>query len=202
MLKYILFIALVSAAEEAIKTNSTDKTMKPGDLDGHYVIDFEQDPDHIDDDEDDSEIMDNLPEFNENGFMNMLQDVNSCGVQIIYKYNISAEVKHVYDQVVHPEVLAELENNEDEELKETIHDIIGPVFNKLMGSDEAGEMIVDNLGEEVINWLKDTIIMLVKYHGNVDGYEFKEYGVEETMMTKEECDAVHAPTFALYEDAN
>jgi len=54
--------------------------MKPGDLDGHYVIDFEQDPDHIDDDEDDSEIMDNLPEFNENGFMNMLQDVNSCGV--------------------------------------------------------------------------------------------------------------------------
>ena len=119
MLKYILFIALVSAAEEAIKTNSTDKTMKPGDLDGHYVIDFEQDPDHIDDDEDDSEIMDNLPEFNENGFMNMLQDVNSCGVQIIYKYNISAEVKHVYDQVVHPEVLAELENNEDEELKES-----------------------------------------------------------------------------------
>jgi len=71
-----------------------------------------------------------------------------------------------------------------------------------MGSEEAGEMVVDNLGEEVINWLKDTVIMLVKYHGNVDGYEFKEYGVEETMMTKEECDAVHAPTFALYEDAN
>lgn len=63
-------------------------------------------------------------------------------------------------------------------------------------------MVVDNLSEEIVNWIKDTIIMLVKHHGNVDGYEFKEYGVEETMMSKEECDAVHAPTFALYEEAN
>jgi len=66
--------------------------------------------------------------------MNMLQDVNSCGVQIVYKYNITNEVKHIYDQVVHPEILAELENHEKEELRETIHDIVGPMFDKLMGS--------------------------------------------------------------------
>ena len=178
--------------------------MKPGDLDEYYEIDFEQDPDHIDENShlDDSDIMDQVPEFDENGFMNMLQDVNSCGVQIVYKYNITNEVKHIYDQVVHPEILAELENHEKEELRETIHDIVGPMFDKLMGSPQAGEMVVDNLSEEIVNWIKDTIIMLVKHHGNVDGYEFKEYGVEETMMSKEECDAVHAPTFALYEEAN
>lgn len=76
------------------------------------------------------------------------------------------------------------------------------MLNKVMGSEQAGEMAVDNMSEEMVNWLKDTIIMLVKHHGNVEGYEFKEYGVDETMMTKEECDAVHAPTFALYEEAN
>jgi len=200
MLKYILFIALVSAVEKADSTDS--KGIKPGDLDSHYEIDFEQDPDHLDENKDDSEIMDNLPPVDANGFMNMLQDVNSCGVQIVYKYNLTDEVKHIYDQVVHPEVLGELENNEEEELRETIHDIVGPMFNKLMGSDMAGEMVINNLSEEIINWLKDTIIMMVKHHGNVDGYEFKEYGVEETMMSKEECDAVHAPTFALYEEAN
>jgi hypothetical protein len=45
------------------------------------VIDFEQDPDHIDGDPndnlDDTEIM---QQFDENGFMELLQDVNSCGV--------------------------------------------------------------------------------------------------------------------------
>lgn len=73
MLKYILLIALVSAVE---KTNSTEsKEMKPGDLDEYYEIDFEQDPDHIDDNSntlDDTEIMEQIPEFDENGFMNML----------------------------------------------------------------------------------------------------------------------------------
>ena len=63
-------------------------------------------------------------------------------------------------------------------------------------------MVVDNLSIEVVNWLKDTIVMLVKNHGNVDGYTFKEYGVEETMLSKEQCDAVHQPTFQLYEAAN
>ena len=158
--------------------------------------------DHVDEYQDDSEMMDQLPTFNENGFMGLLQDVNSCGVQIVYKYNITEEVKHIYDQVVNPEVLAELENYEEEELKQTILEIVEPMFNKVMGSEQAGQMAVDNLSEEIINWLKDTIIMLVKHHGNVEGYEFKEYGVEETMMTKEECDAVHGPTFALYEEAN
>ena len=132
----------------------------------------------------------------------MLQDVNSCGVQIVYKHNITREVKHIYDQVLDPEILEDLETHEKEYLRETIHDIVSPIFNKLMGSDQAGEMIVTNMSLEVINWLKDTIIMLVKHHGNVEGYEFKEYGVEETMMSNEECDAVHAPTFALLEQKN
>jgi predicted nucleotidyltransferase len=56
-----------------------------------------------------------------------------------------------------------------------------------MGSTEAGEMVIDNLSEEIVNWIKDTIVMLVKHHGNVDGYEFKEYGLEETMIYKLEA---------------
>ena len=40
MFKYILFIALVSAVEKADSTDS--KGIKPGDLDSHYEIDFEQ----------------------------------------------------------------------------------------------------------------------------------------------------------------
>ena len=71
MFKYILFIAMVSAVEKADSTDS--KGIKPGDLDSHYEIDFEQDPDHLDENMDDSEIMDNLPPVDANGFMNMLR---------------------------------------------------------------------------------------------------------------------------------
>ena len=65
MLKYILLVALATAVEqeEAASTSGSPDAIQPGDLDEYYEIDFEQDPDHIDEDntQDDSEIMDNLP---------------------------------------------------------------------------------------------------------------------------------------------
>ena len=65
--------------------------------------------------------------------------------------------------------------------------------------DSAGGSFADGISLELVDWLRDTILLLSKNQGTVDGYEFREYGVEETFMPNEKCDKRHSPTYSEFE---
>ena len=61
-------------------------------------------------------------------FMSLLHDINECAVKIVYKYNISAEIKAMSEIVADKEYLEKLENGNITEVREQISEAITPMF--------------------------------------------------------------------------
>ena len=67
----------------------------------------------------------------ENMFEAILQDMNECGLNIIYKYDIQDEVKYFFDEIQKPEYFEMLETGTHEEIIQYLSLIIDPLVIKV-----------------------------------------------------------------------
>jgi hypothetical protein len=82
------------------------------------------------------------------------------------------------ETVGNKEFLQRLEGGNATEVREQISESITPIFQKLLNT--SGEDIVKHLPYELIDWFKDTTLVIVKHGGQVEGYQFTMYpGLEE-----------------------
>ena len=92
-------------------------------------------------------------------FDKILQDMDECLLNILYKYDIYDEVKYIFDEIQEPDYIEMLETGTHEEIIEYIGLIVDPLVIKIF--DTSGEQVAQLLNAEIISWLKDTSILWI-----------------------------------------
>jgi len=104
----------------------------------------------------------------------VMADINECAMNIVYKYDLSDEIKAFFESTGTADFIEVMESGTTDEIRAYLAEMLEGLAIKIFGV--GGEQVVALLSDDMIEWIKHTSILWLKNMGASDlTYEINSY---------------------------
>jgi len=104
----------------------------------------------------------------------VMADINECAMNIVYKYDLSDEIKAFFESTGTADFIEVMESGTTDEIRAYLAEMLEGLAIKIFGV--GGEQVVALLSDDMIEWIKHTSILWLKNMGSSDlTYEINSY---------------------------